>query len=188
MLTRNYTPLNIHRFDNPKTQPIANGSNIFQTAFFILLFAISLGLTGFFFYQYRISQQQLSQATVDNTEFILKKVARLTLIPKDEKPSIASVSSKDQLPDQAFFRNAEIGDKLIVFTKSKKAILYRPSLDRIVEVTSVDFNSDVGGASTQKLTDPESTSSDQINSKQPTLFPTTTKLTTSPSPTSVSLE
>ena len=151
MLSKNYTPLDIHKFQKSATvtQPgTKTNMGPIQTVFFIILFGISLSLTGFFFYQYQKSQEQLSKATLDNTEFLVNKVGQLTIIPDNEIPSVATISQKEQLPDQPFFQSAQQGDKLLVFNKSRKAILYRPSVNKIVEVTSVNFDSEVSGAST----------------------------------------
>ena len=44
------------------------------------------------------------------------------------------------LKDKSFFTLAEIGDKVLIYTKFGKAILYRPSINKIVEVVSVGID------------------------------------------------
>jgi len=61
-------------------------------------------------------------------------------LPKGEAPFLATVMSKDDLQSQAFFKNAEKGDKLLVYTKAMKAILYRPSVNKVIEVEPVVLN------------------------------------------------
>jgi hypothetical protein len=56
------------------------------------------------------------------------------VLPADETPSIATVLDKDKLDGQAFFANAQNGDKMIIYTNAKKAILFRPSEKLVVEV------------------------------------------------------
>jgi hypothetical protein len=52
----------------------------------------------------------------------------------NEKPVIATVKDKESLKaQQAFFAQAENGDKLIVFQTARKAVLFRPSIGKIVE-------------------------------------------------------
>jgi len=69
-------------------------------------------------------------------EELIEKVGELIVLPEG-RPTIATVSDKNQLIGQPFFVNAENGDKVLIYTESKKAILYRPSIDKVVEVGPV---------------------------------------------------
>lgn len=69
---------------------------------------------------------------------IPQKVGRLIELPSDEQPTIVTVSDKDKLAGQLFFLNAQDGDKVLIFPKAGKAILYRPSEDKIIEVGVVN--------------------------------------------------
>jgi hypothetical protein len=68
-----------------------------------------------------------------NDQATIEELGKLMLLP-DESPSIATVLDKTKLADQPFFANAENDDKLILFTQAGKAILYRPSSKRVIEV------------------------------------------------------
>lgn len=61
-------------------------------------------------------------------------------LPKGEQPTIATVSDITKLQGQSFFRNAKNGYKVLIYTKAKKAILYDPIEDKIVEVTSLTLS------------------------------------------------
>jgi hypothetical protein len=65
---------------------------------------------------------------------ILAKVSKLIDLPTDETPTIATVSDVDKLHDQPFFAKAKNGDKVLIYTKAKKAILYDPTANKILEV------------------------------------------------------
>ena len=56
------------------------------------------------------------------------------LLPQNETPTLATVSDLHALEGQAFFKNAKEGDKVLMYLRSQRAILYRPSIDRIIEV------------------------------------------------------
>ena len=71
---------------------------------------------------------------------LIERVSRLIVLPEDEQPTIATVSEPSQLPDETFFTNAKVGYKVLIYTEAKKAILYDPEIDKIVEVTQVDVN------------------------------------------------
>ncbi len=72
---------------------------------------------------------------------IITKVSNIYLIPSNEEPTVATVSDPSILKDQSFFTQAEKGDKVLIFNKAGKAVLYRPSLNKIIEITSVKNNS-----------------------------------------------
>ncbi len=76
------------------------------------------------------------QAEVDA---LIAEVGKLIDLPKDEKPTVATVSDSDKLKDQQFFKNAKTGDKVLIYTSTKRAILYRPSEHRIIDVGAVNI-------------------------------------------------
>lgn len=49
-------------------------------------------------------------------------------------PTIADITDKDKLKDQAFFKDAENGDQLLLFSKAKVAMLYRESTNKLINV------------------------------------------------------
>ena len=52
---------------------------------------------------------------------------------------MATVSDLEKLKDQPFFAKAKIGDKVLIYTDAKKAILYDPVNDKIVEVAPINI-------------------------------------------------
>lgn len=65
---------------------------------------------------------------------LVSSVSDHMLLPPDETPTIATVSDMHALEGQLFFKNAQVGDKVLMYMVSQKAILYRPSSDLIIEV------------------------------------------------------
>ena len=68
---------------------------------------------------------------------IVAKVGTLILLPSGETPVIATVSNLDALKGQPFFENARIGDIVLMYKTAARAILYDPSLDKIIEVAPI---------------------------------------------------
>ncbi len=120
---------------------------------FIIIVAASVG--GYFYFNSKLAMANADDKEVFTgkmKEDLLVKIGRLVVLPKGEEPTIATVSDKSKLLEQAFFRQAENGDKLLLYEKTKKAILYRPSINRVVDITVVindQSSSDVAGAATQ---------------------------------------
>lgn len=71
---------------------------------------------------------------------LVAKVRAIIDLPEEERPTVATVSDVDKLQDQQFFAKAIEGDKLLVYNDSKKAVLYRPSENRVVEVGNLNIN------------------------------------------------
>ncbi|MGH9857147.1 MAG: hypothetical protein ACRD4B_04810, partial [Acidobacteriota bacterium] len=81
-----------------------------------------------------------TEAAKEETRLLIEKVGSLTELPNDE-PTIATVRDVTKLQDQSFFQNAQNGDKVLIFTQAKKAVLYRPSTEKIIEIAPVNLGS-----------------------------------------------
>lgn len=68
------------------------------------------------------------------------KVSQLYELPEDELPTVATVTDPKKLEDQSFFAKAVVGDKFLLFAKAKVAILYRPSIHKLIAVTPYAIN------------------------------------------------
>ena len=84
--------------------------------------------------------QAAVQAEVDT---LVTQVGKLISLPTDEKPTVATVTDASKIKDQTFFANAKDDDRVLIFQKAAKAILYRPSENRIIEVGAVNINNQV---------------------------------------------
>ncbi len=81
-----------------------------------------------------------SEDTAKETERLVKEIGEVMVLPEEETPTLATVQDKSKLQDQDFFKNAENGDKVLVYMTAKKAILYRPSTKKIIEVSPVNMD------------------------------------------------
>lgn len=61
-------------------------------------------------------------------------------LPTDETPSIAEIKDVTKLSDQPFYAIAQNGDKVLVYQKAGKALLYRPSTKKVIEYTPVNVS------------------------------------------------
>jgi hypothetical protein len=113
------------------------------------LVILSLAGASFYFYhQYKkASLSVLSQNNQSEAEKLVSEIKNFMELP-EETPTLATVTDVTQARVQPFFAKAENGDKVLIFLKAKRAILYRPSIKKIIEVANVaSLDKNVGGTS-----------------------------------------
>jgi hypothetical protein len=71
---------------------------------------------------------------------VIAEVSKLIDLPADEQPVLATVADVEKLKEQPFFRKAVNGDKVLIYGSDRRAILYRPSEKRILEVGAININ------------------------------------------------
>jgi len=112
-------------------------------AVFLVLFLLILAFIAAYFYlRYQNTKDLLqnpNQASLEATKKLIDQVGKLIELPAGETPTLATVSDKTKLQDQPFFANAQNGDKVLIYVKAKKAILYRPSINKIIEVAPLSI-------------------------------------------------
>jgi uncharacterized protein YneF (UPF0154 family) len=110
---------------------------------FLIVVTILAVLTGAYYYlQYQKTQALLKNPSLHSQQEIqavIQNIGRLIDLPTDEQPTVATVSDINKLKDQPFFSHAKNGDKVLIYTKAKKAILYDPVANKIIEVSTVNL-------------------------------------------------
>ena len=108
----------------------------------VLVVLAALAISGYFYYQYQNTKKQLdvNPATgVPQVNDLVEKVGKLMELPNGETPTVAAVSDVSKLHGQTFFAHAQNGDQVLIYSQAKKAILYRPSTNKIIEVGPVNL-------------------------------------------------
>jgi hypothetical protein len=83
----------------------------------------------------KVQQANSPQPAVGNTiESVVDEVNKQYLLPTGEIPTMALITSLDELQGQAFFAKAQVDDIVLMYMQAKKGILWRPSTRQIVEV------------------------------------------------------
>jgi hypothetical protein len=128
---------------SPKRPPIALlsvvavGSLVVNVVLFIYL---NSSKTTVVYRDAPTSKETPAPAPQDESDKIVERVRRLMSIPEDA-PTVATVTDPDKLRNQAFFAKAKLGDKVLIFSASKKVILYDPVADQILNVAPLSVNS-----------------------------------------------
>lgn len=109
-----------------------------------LVFVLVL-LSVFLLQQYREAKQKLQAPTpaskAKQVNSVVSRVGKLIILPTGEKPTVITVKDASKLKGEQFYANAKDGDVTLVYPQHKKAVLYRPSDNIIVNVAAVNVTS-----------------------------------------------
>jgi hypothetical protein len=138
---------------------IKKPSGIFKRKPMLMAFAavvlVAIIAIGFFYLQtirqkklLAVVQKQLleikpsgsSSAENSKTNFraLIEEVGKLIILPDNEQPTVATVTDLEKLRGQPFFTNAQVGDTVLIYSLAKKAILYRPNENKIIELAPLN--------------------------------------------------
>jgi hypothetical protein len=118
----------------------------------LIAFIASIVTAGYFYRKYTTLAQSPEKVAQEESSKLKKQLSMLMDLPTDEEPTIATVADKEKLKDQEFFKRANNGDKLFIYSKTGKVILFRPEEKRIIEVGQANFQPDNASGSAQQQT------------------------------------
>jgi hypothetical protein len=140
----------------------------------LIIFVLLIGASGaaaYFYKQYDSVKNNPNKVASDEVAQVTDEVGKLMVLPTDEQPTLATVTDPSKLKDQPFFANAKEGYKVLIYAKAKKAILYSPEDNKIVDVAPVNLGDEnapqTSGTQTQTntSTDTQNSTSDITNKK-----------------------
>lgn len=115
----------------------------------IIILILVLTLSGISLFLYVRDQNYFQNVLGDNTgaqivkkerpQTILEQVSKIVELPEGEIPTITTVSDASKLSSQPLFKNAKNGDRVLIFTKSGIAIVYRPGTNKIIEYSNINL-------------------------------------------------
>jgi len=109
------------------------------TVILILLVVVSGVLAAYFYNQLSALKANPQAIAQKEASELVSRVSKLIVLPEDEAPTIATVQDPELLKEQPFFAKAKKGDKVLIYTNARKAILYDPVNNKIVEVAPVNI-------------------------------------------------
>ena len=114
-------------------------NKIFLAALAVLV--LVFGATTVYFYRQASKLKQDPQkAAQESTQELIGKVSKLIVLPAGETPTVATVTDPEKLKkEQPFFANASVGDKVLIYTGARKAYMYNPTTNKIIEVAPVNI-------------------------------------------------
>jgi len=104
----------------------------------IILILFTAILPSYYFYsKYEKNRKLLEnprEAAREELGSLIEEVGKVVELPGGEEPTAATVSDKEKLKNQPFFARSENGDRVLIYTQAKKAILYRPSIHKVIDI------------------------------------------------------
>lgn len=131
---REYVIFILMNFNSKLTMPVLVGA----------LVLLTVGVGGYFYYQTQKNQAAKTNPQASAQEEVKKLVAevgKLIELPTGEDPTVATVTDIDKLKDQPFFQKAKNGDKVLIYTNARKAILYDPNVKKVIDVAPINIGS-----------------------------------------------
>ena len=116
----------------------------------VILVVIAVGYYGYKYYQARRMADPVYREaqTAKLIKGVTDKVGKLMILPKGETPTVATITDIDKLKaDQPFYNDAQNGDQLLVYPSVRRAIIYSPSRNIIVNSGPVYVQDDQKPAS-----------------------------------------
>jgi septation ring formation regulator EzrA len=110
----------------------------------VILLLVAIGAASYFYLQFAELKKNPQKIAQQEVQELVSKVSKLIVLPEGEIPTVATVTDPEKLKDQPFFAKTKKGDKILIYTNAKKAILYDPVANKIVEVAPLN----IGGTTT----------------------------------------
>lgn len=84
------------------------------------------------------SESQAKSSAVE-VQKIVAEVGKHLVLPAGEVPTMAAVSDLSKLKGQPFFERAELGDIVLIYATTRRAVLWRPTAQKIIEVSAINL-------------------------------------------------
>lgn len=121
----------------------------------LLIILLAVG-AGYFYYKYNQANNEAKRladpkvAATQQVNNLVSQVGKLVELPSGQTPTIATVTDKTKLSSQSFFKNAENGDKVLIYTQAKRAVLYRPSTNKVIEIAPLNIGNSAQSTGTSQ--------------------------------------
>lgn len=126
--------------EKPKRATATGQSKSSPAVTILIILVVMFASTSVYLYtQLRAGQKPSEVAAQEETAKLVERVGQLIVLPQDETPTIATVNDPEVLREQAFFAKASVGDKVLIYTNARKAILYNPATHKIIDVAPLNI-------------------------------------------------
>lgn len=107
----------------------------------VVLFAVLVSGLAYYFYAQAAKPKDAQKVALEEAQKLVAAVSKLMVLPDGELPIVATVADPSKLSDQPFFAKAKKGDKVLIYNSARKAILYDPQSNKIIDVAPLSIGS-----------------------------------------------
>lgn len=109
----------------------------------VVFFITSVSFAGYYYKKVKDFTKSDSALKDAKLSEVLEKVGKLVVLPQGEQPTLATVSDPSQLQNQPFFKSAKKGDIVLVYINARRAILYDPVADKVIDIAPLNVSNPV---------------------------------------------
>jgi hypothetical protein len=119
--------------------------------FVIFLLVLLVGTGAYFYMKGRTVLYQAGESNTTDTagtagdtallQETISALGKFVVLPEGDQPVLGVVSDPSALSGEIFFKDAQIGDRVLIYPHARQAILYRPSLGKIINMESIPMDS-----------------------------------------------
>ncbi|MGD8373685.1 MAG: hypothetical protein PVI21_02395 [Candidatus Woesebacteria bacterium] len=113
-----------------------------KTIAVVVAFVVLAGSAGYFGWQFYVLKNDTEAQNKALAADVKSQVSKIYAVPEGEEPTVARIENKDSLADQVFFAKAQNGDYVLVYEKSKLALLYRQQDGKLINAGPISTESD----------------------------------------------
>lgn len=106
----------------------------------VMLVIVGAG-TSIFLYKKLRTIENPKATQEEQLQDTVREVGKVLLLPTDETPTFATVADPSKLKGQEFFAKAKVGDVVLIYAISRRAILWRPSTKQVIEISPLNVGS-----------------------------------------------
>lgn len=104
----------------------------------IMGFLVLTFVSVFYYHQYQLILKNPRFALQQEADSLAELINKSVELPQDEEPYIVTISDQTIVEDNNFLEKAEKGDKLLIYAKAGLAVLYRPSINKVIIASLID--------------------------------------------------
>jgi hypothetical protein len=107
----------------------------------VILITLVLILTflAIFFYTKSIRARDPNTAEIKS---LIRKIGKHMVLPKNELPAVSTISDPEFYKNEVFFNGAQSGDKVLIYSKARRAVLFSVDKERIINIAPVRIDID----------------------------------------------
>jgi hypothetical protein len=109
---------------------------------FVILLLALVALMGYWYYRSQaVVSVKNTPAKAEDQQALLQEtinvLTKFIVLPQDDAPVLAVVTDPAVLAKESFFQDAKVGDRVLIYPKNHKAILYRPSIGKVIQMETL---------------------------------------------------